>query len=175
MNLEDLQLRIEARLPAYLRQQRPEITLYPDEAVVILTLGAEVAGTSEAEQRQHEQLTIAQQREATRALRMQIADEVQALLQRPVAWGMRLGASEVLFTTRSTPVMTRLGRAERDVLDTLVAAGLAETRSSALAYTVRAFATEHAEWLDEVRQAIAQVRQVRERLKMRPRRGAPEV
>jgi hypothetical protein len=71
--------------------------------------------------------------------------------------------------------MTRLGRAERDVLDTLVAAGVADTRSSALAYAVRAFAAEHAEWLAEVRSAIAQVDQVRARLKLTRRAGAPTV
>jgi hypothetical protein len=87
---------------------------------------------------------------------------------------MRAGSSEMLFTTRSAPVMTRLGRAEREVLDTLVAAGVAETRSSALAYIVRAFAVEHAEWLDEVREAIAHVQRIRSRLQVSSRPGAPE-
>jgi hypothetical protein len=71
--------------------------------------------------------------------------------------------------------MTRLARAEREVLDTLVAAGVAETRSSALAYVVRAFAAEHAEWLAEVREAIAQVHEIRSRLKITSRPGAPIV
>jgi hypothetical protein len=71
--------------------------------------------------------------------------------------------------------MTRLARAERDVLDTLVAAGVAETRSSALAYTVRTFAAEHGDWLAEVRQAIAEVDRVRARLRTRPRKGIPNV
>ena len=71
--------------------------------------------------------------------------------------------------------MTRLGRAERDVLDTLVGAGVADTRSSALAYAVRAFAAEHADWLAEVREALAQVEQVRARLKLTRRSGAPVV
>jgi hypothetical protein len=73
------------------------------------------------------------------------------------------------------PVMTRLGRTERDVLDTLVAAGVADTRSAALAYAVRAFAAEHTDWLAEVREAIAQVDQVRARLTLTRRAGAPAV
>jgi hypothetical protein len=105
---------------------------------------------------------------------MRLAQELQAVVGRPVAWGMRVGTISALFTTRTAPVMTRLGRAERDVLDTLVAAGVADTRSSALAYTVRAFAAEHADWLSEVRQAIEQVDQVRARLKLRRRAGVPK-
>jgi hypothetical protein len=60
-------------------------------------------------------------------------------------------------------------------LDTLVAAGVADTRSSALAYVVRAFNVEHAAWLAEVREAIAQVEQVRSRLTLSRRTGAPSV
>jgi len=122
-----------------------------------------------------EQQLIGQRREETRALRMRLARDLQELAGRPVAWGMRIGGSSTLFTTRSVPVMTRLGRAERNVLDTLVAAGVADTRSSALAYTVRAFAAEHADWLAEVRAAIEQVDQVRARLKLTRRAGAPSV
>lgn len=173
MQIEELQRWLQARLPAYLAAQPPEVYIYPDEVVIVLHLAADPAAGDD--QRSAEQALIAQQREATRPLRMQIAGEVQAMLRRPVAWGMRVGDSQVLFTTRTVPVMTRLGRAERDVLDTLVAAGVAETRSSALAYTVRAFAAEHADWLAEVRQAIEQVRQVRSRLKLRRRQGAPPI
>src|SRR5262249_4692195 len=135
---------------------------------------ASAAEGGEDERRAAEQRLIAQGREETRPLRMKLARELQKLVGRPVAWGMRAGGSEALFTTRSAPVMTRLGRAERDVLDTLVAAGVADTRSSALAYTVRAFAAEHADWLAEVRAAIEQVDQVRARLKLIRRSGAPD-
>jgi hypothetical protein len=112
-------------------------------------------------------------REQSRALRMQLAGDLERSFKLPVAWGARAGEAEQLFTSRTAPVMTRLGRAERDVLDTLVAAGVAETRSSALAYAVRAFAAEHGPWLAEVRQAIAEVERVRGRLTLRPRRGPP--
>jgi hypothetical protein len=177
VNTKELQQWIGERLPAGVAAAPPEITVYDDEVVIVVplaedTLGADLAGD---ERRASEYRLIAQRREETRSLRMKLARELQARLGRPVAWGMRAGPSEALFTTRSTPVMTRLGRAERDVLDTLVAAGVADTRSSALAYAVRAFAAEHTDWLAEVREAIAQVDQVRERLTLTRRSGAPVV
>ncbi len=47
--------------------------------------------------------------------------------------------------------MTRLRQPERQVLDTLVAAGVARSRSDALAWSVR-LVGEHAEqWLGELR------------------------
>jgi hypothetical protein len=149
----------------------PAVRLYPDELVVVLAVAPpEEPGDDPAAAAQ---ALITRRREESRALRMQIAGELERTLGVPVAWGMRAGPVETLFTSRTAPVMTRLGRMEREVLDTLVAAGVADTRSSALAYAVRAFAAEHAEWLAEVRQAIAEVDRVRARLKVRPRRGAP--
>ena len=71
-------------------------------------------------------------REDTRALRMRIADEAEARFARKVAWGARCGDEEELFTTLSVPVMTRLRLPERQVLDTLVDAGVARSRSHAL-------------------------------------------
>jgi len=177
MNTTDLENWIQQRLPANLLAGTPEIATYEDEVVIMLPIAALSldANITDDERRQAEYRLIAQRREETRMLRMKLARELQQEFGRPVAWGMRVGETEALFTTRSAPVMTRLGRAERDVLDTLVAAGVAETRSSALAYAVRAFAAEHAEWLAEVRTAIAQVEQVRSRLKLTRRAGAPTV
>lgn len=176
VDIQDLQGWLQARLPAELLGRPPDITIYDDEAVIVLQLavGDLDAGLSDEDRRAAEQRLIAQRREETRPLRMRLAREIQSLIGRPVAWGMGAGGSEVLFTTRSTPVMTRLGRAERDVLDTLVAAGVADTRSAALAYTVRAFAAEHGDWLAEVREAIAQVEQVRARLRLTRRAGPPQ-
>ena len=168
---------VNERLPGSLLAGLPQVALYDDEAVIMLPLADELAGNElDADtRRQAAYQRIAQRREETRPVRMKLARELQKQLGVPVAWGVRLGESEALFTSRSAPVMTRLGRAERDVLDTLVAAGVADTRSSALAYAVRAFAAEHAEWLAEVRSAIAQVDQVRARLKLTRRAGAPTV
>ncbi len=175
MQVEDIKATVQSRLPATLAS-KVYVAVYPDEVVIVLHPDIELpqADTPD-QQRRSEQALIAQQREATRTQRIKVAKELQRILKLPIAWGMRIGESEMLFTTRSAPVMTRLGRVERDVLDTLVAAGVAETRSSALAYTVRAFALEHGEWLAEVREALEQVRQVRARLKPSRRSGAPVI
>ena len=177
MNSSEIAQWVQDRMPADLLSGPPELAVYDDEAVVMLPVTPDPSTTEiEAEARRAaEYRLIALRREETRVLRMRLARELQKQLGVPVAWGMRIGTSEALFTTRSAPVMTRLGRAERDVLDTLVAAGVADTRSSALAYAVRAFAAEHADWLAEVRAAIAQVDQVRARLKLTRRAGAPTV
>lgn len=175
MQIADLQQWLQQRLPAPFAAQPPEIRMYSDEVVIMLQ--ADTAPRDDDAQDQHEAdlAWIVQQREETRTQRMELASELQHKLHKPVAWGMRAGSGEMLFTTRTVPVMTRLGRAEREVLDTLVAAGVAETRSAALAYTVRAFAIQHSDWLAEVRQAIGQVQQIRSRLKVKPQAGAPLV
>jgi hypothetical protein len=168
MNEADLEGWLLSRLPAELAAGAPQLLAYDDELVIMLSVAGDEGADEPAA---HERIT--ELREASRPLRMQLARELQAALRRPVAWGMRLGGAEELFTTRSMPVMTRLNRGERDVLDTLVAAGVADTRSAALAYTVRAFAIAHGEWLAEVREAIEQVQQVRSKLKLRKRVGEP--
>lgn len=174
MNVSELQRWLQERLPAPLLASMPEVAIYDDEIVVVLQLAGDgQPDAPEEEQRSAEQRLIIERREETRPLRMRLARELQEITGRPIAWGMRAGESAALFTTRSVPVMTRLGRVEREVLDTLVSAGVAETRSAALAYIVRAFASEHADWLDEVRAAIAQVERVRGRLKINRRAGAP--
>jgi len=175
VNRQELQRWLQTRLPASLVTTPPDITIYDDEVVIMLQLTMEApdAELSEEQQQQLEQELIELRREETRPLRVRLARELQSLFKCAIAWGMRAGASEVLFTTRTVPVMTRLGRVEREVLDTLVSAGVAETRSAALAYTVRAFASEHSEWLDEVRAAIIQVERVRARLKHTRRKGVP--
>jgi hypothetical protein len=175
VKISEIQSWLQERAPANLLAEPPEIAIYDDEAVIVLPLAVtEFDDELDDEQRRAaERNLIARLREETRPWRMKQARELQSKLGRSVAWGMRAGASETLFSTRSVPVMTRLGRTERDVLDTLVAAGVADTRSAALAYAVRAFAAEHTDWLDEVREAIAQVDQVRGRLKLTRRTGAP--
>ena len=78
-----------------------------------------------------------------------------------MAWGARLGGTTALFTTHSAPVMTRLRQPERLVLDTLVDAGVARSRSDALAWAVR-LVGEHADsWLGELREAMSKVDDLR--------------
>ena len=84
---------------------------------------------------------------------MRIADEAEARFARKVAWGARCGDEEELFTTLSVPVMTRLRLPERQVLDTLVDAGVARSRSHALAWCVRLVGDHEGEWIDQLRDA----------------------
>ncbi len=100
-------------------------------------------------------------REDTRTLRMRIADEAEARFGRKVAWGARCGDEEELFTTLSVPVMTRLRLPERQVLDTLVDAGVARSRSHALAWCVRLVGDHEGEWIDQLREAMVHVEKVR--------------
>lgn len=176
MHPGDLPSWLQERLPAELCAAPPDVAVYDDEIVITLTAAeAPDAGAGGAERSGAERAAIARLREASRPLRMKLAREIQRTAGLPVAWALRVGASEMLFTSRTAPVMTRLDRREREVLDTLVATGIAETRSAALAYVVRAFAAEHAAWMEEARQALRGVEAVRKRLRHTPRAGRPEI
>jgi hypothetical protein len=100
-------------------------------------------------------------REDTRGLRMRIADEAQHRFGRKVSWGARCGEVEARFTTLSVPAMTRLRMPERRVLDTLVEAGVARSRSHALAWCVRLVAERQEDWLVDLRAALERVGEVR--------------
>ena len=86
---------------------------------------------------------------------MQIADEAAASVRRKVVLGrpVRRPAGH-LFTTLSVPAMTRLRMPERKVLDTLVDAGVARSRSHALAWCVRLVAERQEDWLKDLREAL---------------------
>lgn len=100
-------------------------------------------------------------REDTRAARMRIADEAEHRFGCKVAWGAECGELRVVFTNLSVPVMTRLRMGERRVLDTLVDAGVARSRSDALAWCVRLVREHEDEWIEQLRDALVQVEQVR--------------
>jgi hypothetical protein len=68
-----------------------------------------------------------------------------------------------LFTTAGVPVMTRLRMSERRVLDTLIDAAVARSRSEALAWCVRLVAEHEADWIRELRDAMEAVQEVRKR------------
>ena len=106
---------------------------------------------------------IARFREQTRAERIRIAQEAEARFGRTIAWGATVGGTTQLFTSLSVPVMTRLRQPERVVLDTLVDAGVARSRSHALAWCVRLVGQHSEDWLAELRTALEQVEHVRER------------
>jgi hypothetical protein len=100
-------------------------------------------------------------REDTRAQRMEIAREAQHRFERTVSWQVSLGGRTELFTHVSAPVMTRLRQPQRQVLDTLVDAGVARSRSEALGWCVRLVAQHQDDWLAELREAMTSVADVR--------------
>lgn len=134
------------------RTDREEITVLGTLADEVL---ADTAGGAEAEGR------IGRFRSETKAERIEIALEAQARYQRKVSWGVRLGDTEALFTHVAAPVMTRLRQPERQVLDTLVDAGVARSRSDALAWSVRLVGEHADEWLGQLRDAMAEVDKLR--------------
>ncbi len=144
--------------PAEIVVDREEITIVgmlPEPEAAAGDAGAEAARAVAAEGR------IKRFREETRARRIEIAREAEHRFRRKVAWGAHCGGYGEMFTTLSVPVMTRLRQAERRVLDTLVDAGVARSRSDALAWCVR-LTGEHADaWLTELRDALRRVEEVR--------------
>jgi hypothetical protein len=138
-----------------------ELIIDRDEITVVGTLSEPEAG--EGDPAAARAGRIARFREETRPERMAIADAAQERYGRSVAWGAACGDQRELFTTLSTPVMTRLRQAERLVLDTLVDAGVARSRSEALAWAVRLVGRNTDQWLAELRAAMAAVEEVRGR------------
>jgi hypothetical protein len=100
-------------------------------------------------------------REETRDARIAIAREAEATFGRKISWGVVCEGRKVMFTTLSVPVMTRLRQAERRVLDTLVDAGVARSRSDALAWCVRLVGQHEDAWLEDLREALRGVEHVR--------------
>ena len=100
-------------------------------------------------------------REETRRTRMDIARQGEATFGRSVSWGAVCGDQRTLFTTLAAPAMTRLRMAERRVLDTLIDAGVARSRSEALGWCVRLVGQKQDEWLAELRHAISHVQEIR--------------
>jgi hypothetical protein len=151
------------RLPADWFAGAPEVSTDREEILVVGTLPEpELPADATPETRAAAlQARIQGFREDTRAQRMRIADEAQRRFGRKVSWGAVSGDQRHLFTTLSVPAMTRLRMPERKVLDTLVDAGVARSRSHALAWCVRLVAERQEEWLADLREALKKVQEVR--------------
>jgi hypothetical protein len=161
------------RMPATVAASNPEITIDDDEVLIVLNLNTSgLTGDGEARAKGEREL-IERRRNETKGLRMAAGRQIGHSYGRAVSWGMRAGSTMQLFTNNTAPVMTRLSRDERHVLDTLITAGVANTRSGALSYVVRAFTTEHKSWLDEVQDTMARVAGLRDKLQTEPRQGPP--
>lgn len=100
-------------------------------------------------------------RVATRDVRTRIAREAEHTFGRKVSWGATCGGASEVFTNLSVPVMTRLRMSEREVLDTLVDASVARSRSEALAWCVRLVGANEAEWIEQLRAALVHVERAR--------------
>jgi len=156
------------RLPEGWFAGEPEVIVDREEITVIGELpavqaaegeGAGAEGPAEAEARAAGRSR--RFREETRDARIGIAHEAEMRFGRKVSWGVVSEGRKVMFTTLSIPVMTRLRQAERRVLDTLVEAGVARSRSDALAWCVRLVGEHEDSWLSALRGALRQVEQVR--------------
>jgi hypothetical protein len=150
------------RLPDEWFTAPPEVTVDREEITVVGRLAPPSPGGDPADRAAAEAGRIARFREDTREARMRIAREAEHRWRRKVAWGAEAGETRQLFTTLSVPVMTRLRQAERQVLDTLVEAGVARSRSDALAWCVRLVQRHTESWLVELREAMQAVHRVRE-------------
>ena len=133
-----------------------EITVDREEITIHGTIPVPEADTSEGRAGR-----ITRFREETKRARIEIARELEARTERKVAWGVTCGETSTVFTRLSVPVMTRLQQPQRQVLDTLVEAGVARSRSEALAWCVRLVAQHEGDWLAELDAAMAAVRTAR--------------
>jgi hypothetical protein len=159
------------RLPDGWFTGEPEVIVDREEITVIGTLPAVKAGDQETDagddgggEAAGDAVAAGRSRrfrEETRETRIGIAREAEHRFGRKVSWGVVSEGRKVMFTTLSIPVMTRLRQAERRVLDTLVEAGVARSRSDALAWCVRLVGEHEDSWLSALRDALRQVEQVR--------------
>ena len=151
------------RLPDGWFTGAPEVLVDREEITVVGPLGAldVPPDASPAAQAAAAEGRARRFREETRDHRIEIAREAELKFSRTVSWGVICGDRKVMFTTLSVPVMTRLRQAERRVLDTLVDAGVARSRSDALAWCVRLVGEHEESWLGQLREALRRVEEVR--------------
>ena len=154
------------RLPEEWRAEPAEVQVDREEITVVVqvaepTVADDVSEDERAAARAGRAKAF---REDTRERRMAIAAEAERRFGRKVSWGVLVGGAEghrELFTHVAAPVMTRLRQPDRIVLDTLVDAGVARSRSDALAWCVRLVRQHEGDWLAELREAMHTVDEVR--------------
>ena len=146
------------RLPSEWFVGAPQVSTDREEIVVIGELppmDGESASDAAADGR------ISRFREDSRDERVRIAQEAEHRYGRTVSWGASMGGRTALFTHLSIPVMTRLRQPQRQVLDTLVDAGVARSRSEALGWAVSLVGQHTEEWLQGLRDAMSEVDKLR--------------
>ncbi|GAA1144866.1 hypothetical protein GCM10009630_49430 [Kribbella jejuensis] len=154
---------LTGRLPGDWFEGETELSIDRDEILIVGRIPApeQSNDVSAAERSAAEEGRIKQFREDTRERRIEIARELEHAARRKVAWGVRCGDTRTVFTSLSAPVMTRLRQPERQVLDTLVDAGVARSRSDALSWCVKLVAQHSETWLADLRTAMTKVEEVR--------------
>ena len=139
----------------------PKVTI--DDYEILVTGTVEPPAVEEESQRGAAELArIERFRTDTRDRRIAIAKEAEGRFARKVSWGATVGGTTRLFTTTSVPVMTRLHMRQRNVLDTLVDAGVARSRSEALAWCVELVGRNEKEWIAQLRGALDTLAAARE-------------
>ncbi|WP_042383430.1 hypothetical protein [Streptacidiphilus melanogenes] len=146
-----------AHLPEGLFGETPEVVVDREEITVVGPLPAEAASGEAGSVDE----AVAEYRESTRAQRMRVAGAAEERFGKKVSWGVRHEGRRLMFTHLAVPAMTRLRQPERQVLDTLVAAGVARSRSDALAWCVRQVGDNAETWLGDLRDALRHVQEVR--------------
>lgn len=151
------------RVPEDLFEELAELRVDREEITVIGRIPQPrlAEGASDAEREAAVQGRIQEFRERTREARMEVAREAEHRFRRKVSWGVECGGERALFTHVAAPVMTRLRQPERQVLDTLIAGGVARSRSDALAWCVRLVQRHTDDWLTELRDSLEHVQRVR--------------
>lgn len=149
------------RMPEEWFDGPPEVSVDREEILVVGTLSQPGLPGEEIARRAAEAGRIKRFREETREQRMRIADEAEHRFGRKVAWGAACGETRQVFTNLSVPVMTRLRQPERQVLDTLVEAGIARSRSDALVWSVRLVGQHQSDWIADLRRALVAVQEAR--------------
>jgi len=148
------------RVPDGWFTESPAVVVDREEITVIGRL-PDPEGSDEKSAQAHGAGRAARFREQTRSERVRIAEEAHARYRRAISWGVDVGDDRILFTHIAVPAMTRLRQPERRVLDTLVDAGIARSRSDALAWCVKLVGEHTDEWLGKLREAMAQVDDLR--------------
>lgn len=142
-----------------------EVITDRDEILVVGRLANPDVGddATAADRQAQARASISSFRSASRDERVRVASMAEHGFGKKVSWGARCGDEGVLFTHLAIPTMTRLRIRERKVLDTLIDAGVARSRSEALAWCVRQVGKNQAEWLGELEDALSAVEEVRKK------------
>ncbi|MET7886921.1 hypothetical protein ABZU45_40915 [Streptomyces avermitilis] len=151
------------RLPDDLFESLVEVAVDREEITVVGRIPSPrlADGASAAEKEAAVQARVQEFRERTRDERVAVAREAEHRFRRKLSWGVECEGERTLFTQVAAPVMTRLRQPERQVLDTLIAAGVARSRSDALAWCVRLVQRHTDDWLAELRDSLEHVQRVR--------------